>query len=513
MTGSMKDISSSPGPPGALQRFAQAAGFRSVVAEPAALSAAATATFASTQHIFAIIYPDSREQVQACVRIASEERVPLYPVSGGKNWGLGSRVPPRDGSVLLDLSRMNTILDFDEQLAWIRVEPGVTFRQAHEFLTERNSNLMLSPTGGPADGSLIGNAVERGDGIGPYGDRLSHLCQLEVVLPNGELLQTGFGRFPQASAKHVTRTTIGPHLDGVFTQSNLGIVTAMTTWLMRRPKHFQMFTAELRDNAALAPLLDTVRDLQQDEVLQTNCFSLWNSYKRMAALGRYPWTVVNGKTPLSLRGLKGCEPWLGTGAIYAASPELGRSIRRIVERTIEPLVHELKFATSRSRNDVVSFLGHPSDDNVRSVYWRKPQSPAPGRSVDPDRDCCGVIWLCPVLPLVGDEVLAAVRSLESLVHAHGFEPNIGLNCIEGRSVHLFLAILYDRDIPGEDNRAMQCHDAALQQLTAAGHYPYRLGIHSMTSLPESSPGYADFLTKIRHAVDPGGILAPGRYEP
>ena len=71
----------------------------------------------------AVLRPGTREEVQTCVRVANRARVPLYPISSGRNWGYGSRAPVSD-AVLLDLSRLNRIREFNEQLAYVTVEPA-----------------------------------------------------------------------------------------------------------------------------------------------------------------------------------------------------------------------------------------------------------------------------------------------------------------------------------------------------------------------------------------------------
>ena len=128
-----------------------------VLTDAATISAAQTATFYTTQRIPAVIRPGSREEVQECVRVANEYKTPIYPVSTGKNWGFGSRVPPTDGCVLMELRRLERIVDYDEKLAYVTVEPGVTFRQLHEFLRAQKSNLMINTIGGTPDSSLVGN--------------------------------------------------------------------------------------------------------------------------------------------------------------------------------------------------------------------------------------------------------------------------------------------------------------------------------------------------------------------
>ena len=182
----------------ALEAWREIVGPEHVLTDPAALSAAGTATFATANHIQAIVRPGNRQEVRACVRVANEQRTPIYPVSTGKNWGYGSRVPPADGCVLVELHRLDRITGYDEKLAYVTVEPGVTFRGLHEFLVSRESNLMLSVTGSTPDSSPLGNALERGAGSGPYADRAAHVCGFEVVLPSGDVVHTGFGRFPGA---------------------------------------------------------------------------------------------------------------------------------------------------------------------------------------------------------------------------------------------------------------------------------------------------------------------------
>jgi 4-cresol dehydrogenase (hydroxylating) flavoprotein subunit len=164
------------------------------------LHAAATATFPIDRHIPVILRPATREQVQQILRIASKFGGPVYPVSSAKNWGYGSAAPASDGCVLLDLSRMNRILDFNEDLGFVSVEPGVTQGQLFEFLRSRNSSLWIDGTGSSPQCSLIGNTLERGFGHTPYGDHFGNVCGFEIVLPTGEKLETGAARFPGSPA-------------------------------------------------------------------------------------------------------------------------------------------------------------------------------------------------------------------------------------------------------------------------------------------------------------------------
>src|SRR5262249_35375469 len=130
----------------ALAAWRRVVGEDHVLVDGATRAAVATATFATTQSVPAGGRPPPRGGVRACLRIAHERRVPVYPVSGGRNWGYGSRVPVRDGCVVLDLGRLDRIVRFDGELATVTVEPGVTFAQLHEYLEAQGGRWLMSVT-------------------------------------------------------------------------------------------------------------------------------------------------------------------------------------------------------------------------------------------------------------------------------------------------------------------------------------------------------------------------------
>ena len=464
-------------------------------------------TFATCQRIPAIIRPANRAQVQECLRIANHYKTPVYPISRGRNWGYGSAVPARDGCVVMDLARMNRIVDYDENLAYVTLEPGVTQQQLFEFLRAQNSNLFMSATGAPPDSSLIGNILDRGLGEGPYGDRFQYVCGMEAVLPTGDCIHTGFGRFPGAKASRVGHWGVGPYLDGLFTQSNLGVVTGMTLWLTPYPKYFQSFYYAIKEEARLAEVIDTVRDLKLNRVIET-AFVIANDFRALPLTQQYPWEQSGMKTPLPdgvrehlRRTFLGGSLWSGTGALYSNSKAQGRVVRRLIKKALRDKVDRIVFFDARTARlaqmqiaqsllkrlfgfDAGAFAkfffdknpqrGIPITEAAGLAYWRK-RSPVPV-DIDPDRDRCGLIWCSPLIPFDGRHARNALGIIEAVVTAHGFEPNIGLNCATDRSIVVTVGIAYDREVPGEDRRASDCHDRLLDKLTEAGYVPYRLSI-------------------------------------
>ena len=94
--------------------------------------------------------------------------------------------------------------------------------------------------------SITIEPLERGFGHTPYSDHFAHIGGFQVVLPQGDVLRTGFGQFENAAATSVYRWGVGPHFDGLFTQSNLGVIVEATIWLMPAPPYMQFFACRVK---------------------------------------------------------------------------------------------------------------------------------------------------------------------------------------------------------------------------------------------------------------------------
>ena len=523
-----------------LSAFRSVVGDECVVTNHSKLGEYETATFLTRNKIPAIVLPKSTLEVQECVRVANEYKVLIYPISTGKNYGYGSRVPTADNCVVLELSRMNKIVDFNEELAYVTLEPGVTQGQLYEFLKARNSNLWMDATGATMDHSIIGNTMERGFGHTPYGDHFGNVGGMEVVLPNGDCLHTGFGRFPNAQAKGVYRWGLGPYLDGLFTQSNLGIVTQATIWLMPAPEYHEYFFFSFQGRDQVGEIIDLLRPLRLNGTLDS-AIHVTNDYKVVSSLQPYPWDKTGGTTPLPRKILDEAAKswdfgaWNGYSALYGTKLEVA-SARKAIKRQLKGKVKKLAFLGDRLLKIAeimqkpyrlltginlpemmkvlkpVYFLtkGIPSETFMASTYWRK-KGGLPDK-FDPDKDGCGLIWISPIAPLEGRHVAAIWGIAEPIFLRYGFEPTIAITLLTERTVDCVMTISFDRSVPGEDEKALECHDAMLKQLTEAGYYPYRLGTHAMDKLPLPEQSYTKFLRTVKGALDVNGILAPGRYD-
>jgi FAD/FMN-containing dehydrogenase len=147
----------------------------------------------------AAVAPESVGQVQEIVRVANQYHIPLYAISTGRNLTYGGSAPVYSGSVVLDLKRMNRIVEIDERNAYCIVEPGVSFFDLFRHLRENKIQLRMSIPD-PGWGSPIGNALEHGVGRSPQRDHFKSHCGMEVVLANGDLVRTGTGALPNAGS-------------------------------------------------------------------------------------------------------------------------------------------------------------------------------------------------------------------------------------------------------------------------------------------------------------------------
>jgi 4-cresol dehydrogenase (hydroxylating) len=269
------------------------------------------------------------------------------------------------------------------------------------------------------------------------------------------------------------------------------------------------------DTSALAALVDAIQPLVLEGTIAAHAFGLWNAYLLLAKDARYPWRAMKDATPLVLRAIGGKEPWSASGALYAATAAQRVSGRKRVQAAlkrlpVEPAFWTLDGSVEAGADDLC--LGTPTQAHLAAMYWRKRSADVHVSGFDPHRDRCGVIWIHVSVPFTGEHVVRAAGLLESTIAAHGLEPMVGMTCATGRLVNLYTALVYDREAPGEDERAMTCHDELLARLAKEGYPPYRLGIQSMSWTSGGDPAYAALLRRLKAAFDPNDILAPGRYE-
>lgn len=528
----------------ALAAMAAVVGAQHLRDDPATLGRYARSTAARSIRPLALVAPGSASEVAALARIANEHRIALYPISTGKNWGYGDACPVGAGQVLLDLGRMNRILEVDRELAYAVIEPGVTQGQLSDYLREHGIDLWIDCTGAGPDTSFIGNILERGFGHSPHGNRLQHIAGMQVVLASGEILDTGFGHYPNARTTHLFPYGVGPFLDGLFTQSNFGIVTRLGMWLMPAAECVNHFLHSVPQHADIGAVVDALRPLRLNGTLRS-ILHIGNDLRVLSGARTFPRSAVRDDStlpaPLREALCAGIGAWTVSGALYgtagqvaAARTALRRALRGCAGRPVFLTEQKLRLGSLlarllgnsragqvlRARVALGESLfgmnrGIPNARFLAGAYWRRRRGlPASfPHLANPAQDNCGMLWVSPVLPMRGADMLAVHALAEPVFREYRFDLFATFSMINERSLGGVLTIAYDKDEPEEVERAQQCYRKVFRRMMEAGYHPYRVGNHSMGELDPHVDVYWQTVARIKDALDPRGIIAPGRYQP
>ena len=138
-----------------------------------------------------VISTRTTEHIQNIVRLANKENIPVVPLGGGLS--LAGLAVPLKGGILLDLKRMDSIIEVNEKARYAVLECGVSQGQLTAYLERHHPHLTHSEPGAPPSATIVGNAVIHGQGdlAQPYGFNSDLVNGLEVVLPTGEVCHFG----------------------------------------------------------------------------------------------------------------------------------------------------------------------------------------------------------------------------------------------------------------------------------------------------------------------------------
>jgi 4-cresol dehydrogenase (hydroxylating) len=530
----------------ALGEFACIVGANHVRGSDDALSRSSTPY---PKRIGGVVYPGTPEEVAEVVRAAGRRGVSLWPCSRGRNWGYGSATPASDDSIVLHLERLDKILEVNEKLAYAVIEPGVTYRQLSEFLAKHHPNLWMDCTDGTPGGSVVGNALDRGLGTTHYADHFGTLCGLEVVLASGDVVRTGGGP-PDCKTWNTHKWGVGPYVEGLFSQSGLGVVVKAGIWLIPKPESFVSFTFDLADEQDLPKLVEIIRELQLRQIV-TSAVHLINDVVSLAVVAQYPAELVGRTSRLSesvldgMRARYGVARWSFGGGLMGSSSsvrfaksELRRTLRGLGRLTFldEFMVRGVQLLLKWRRRPWLASLidggvkavfgkspemlhaapevhgvlrGIPSDYFVRHAYF-KARIPKP-ESAHPDRDNIGLTWFAPIAPMTAEHVMEVLEICRPRFERFGFDFYIALLVQNPRSMIVLTCILFDKEDAEETSRAQALYDELGSATTAAGYQQYRTATPGMHKLANSAPQFVSLVRSIRESLDPGHVIAPGKY--
>jgi 4-cresol dehydrogenase (hydroxylating) len=471
----------------------------------------------------AAVAPDTVEQVQAIVRIANEHKLPLYPISTGKNLGYGGSAPNLRGSVVVDLKRMNRVLEVDERRGFALVEPGVAYFDLYRYIQERNLKVWVDCPD-PGWGSVVGNALDHGVGytFGAFRDHFGSHCGMEVVLPDGEIMRTGMGALPGAGSWQEFKYGFGPYVDGLFGQGNFGIVTKMGFWLMPEPEAYLSGHVRVRKRADIVPLVEHVNYLEHIGLVgQPNYASPLGFAARANAELRAIVTAGDWPDDGALDRFAEANripswqvelQFYGPARTVAANWEyaqerIGAAIPGATFETHETLRFPLSAEQKAAVRHKVA-VGIPNMA-IFSIGARSDLNPTPSD---------GHLWFSPVVPKTGEAVLDAQRKLGRVYRELGLE--VGGGPFQAPATWIFRAFVMIVGLPisRTDNAVNERSMAAFKRAAAVaaengwGEYraPPVFADTVMDTYSYNNHALRRFCERLKDAADPNGIIAAGR---
>ncbi len=475
----------------------------------------------------AAVAPDTVEQVQAVVRIANKYKLPLYPISTGKNLTYGGSAPTYSGSVVVDLKRMNRILQVDEKRHFALVEPGCSYFDLYRHIQDNGLKLWIDCPD-PGWGSLIGNALDHGIGYTAtnFRDHFGAHCGMEVVLPTGEVIRTGMGSLPKADTWQEYRYGVGPTVDGLFAQANFGIVTKMGFWLFPQPESYLKGRVFVPNYSDLGPLVDEVNYLE-DSLIMTGHADYFSPHGSMftggaddpdlATLMADGWPSREKIDDFVKR--KGKPAW-GAELRFYGPPKAVQANWEYAQERIAKAIPAAKFeadapltmpltAEQQKTEHLVNF-GIPNMA-IFGMIARRPNAP--------DVPVQGHVDFLAMAPRNAEAVFKSLRIFYETQRAHGAPIITTPFTAPIPWIHRIFIVATGvdnyRDDPAKNAKATALFADYIKNLAEAGFGEYRtnpaMQDHLVAQYSYGNHSLLRFQERLKDAADPNGIMAPGRY--
>jgi 4-cresol dehydrogenase (hydroxylating) len=453
----------------------------------------------------AAVAPASVEEIQTILKIANQYKIPLWTISVGRNFGYGAAAPVTAGQVVLDLKRMNKIIEVDPELGTALIEPGVTFKQLFDYLKENDIPLWVNkPAPAPVVGPM-GFTLERGQGYTRYQEQAQHFSGMEVLLADGSLVRTGMGGPENSKVWQCYRWGYGPWVDGLFTQSNFGIVTKLGLWLMKKPKKTMTYIVSLDTLEKANKAIEVVRDLRLDGVIDMGLI-FHMSYGVAMTQKRSEFYPGPGSVPDAMwKGVAdklGIPLWSSAGTLYGNDEQIAANAN-IIKAAFEKIGGKFQFEHEVTGPGIVmmknmKMLGTDalSLEDFAIFNYRGG----------------GAAWFGPMIPAKAEDADKCYKIIKKNLDEYGFDYMGGYMCgYSGRNFEAATVMLFNKADPVETARAKECQMKIIDETTKAGYPIYRAATPVMDQVAKLfGEGQHNLNMRLKEALDPNHILSPGK---
>jgi FAD/FMN-containing dehydrogenase len=429
----------------------------------------------------AVIRPANTEQVAAVVRLCAEAGVPIV-TQGGNTSMVGGAVPAEDGSELIvSTARLNRVRDIDPVDMTMTIEAGVPLKAAQLAAAERGCLLPLSISSeGTAQigGVLAVNAG--GNNTVRYGNARDLVLGLEAVLPDGTIWN-GLRRLRKDNTGYCLRQLF------VGSEGTLGIITAAVLKLVPQPKEIAVAFCAV-DNAAAA--LDLFARFQAHDAAAISAFELMSGLGTEFVLKHIPNAVLPLERPAPFYVL-----------VELATPRPNAGLRASLEHVLEGAL----------RDGVVADAAIAESDSQRAAIWRLREEHSEaqkreGASVKNDVS----VPVSKVPAFIEQASLACEKlmpGIRTVPFGHMGDGNIHFNVEQPVDADpaWFLA---------QDEAIMEAVNAVVRRFDGSFSAEHGIGKLKPDMMEDWRGGAElDLMRRIKHAIDPRGLMNPGKMLP
>lgn len=176
-----------------------------------------------------VLKPANAQEISEIIKVANDFKIPVTPI--GARTGLSGGALSIYGGIGLSMERLNKIIEIDEKNLQITVEPAVITQVLRESVLEKNLSYPVDPSS-QGSCSIGGNVAENSGGARAlkYGVTKDYVLNLEVVLPNGEIIWTGANTLKNSTGYNLTQLMVG-------SEGTLGVITKIVLKLIPANKH------------------------------------------------------------------------------------------------------------------------------------------------------------------------------------------------------------------------------------------------------------------------------------
>jgi FAD/FMN-containing dehydrogenase len=441
-----------------------------------------------------VVKPANSEEVSAVIKFCNEKNIPVVPCSSKIHF-YGATIP-KEGGVVLDMSRMDNILEIDADNRRVRFEAGVTWEKLTEEL-KKNGYRVIMPLTPPAERSVLTDFIEREEPTNQVYDYGEPLQAMEVVWPTGEIFRMGSASvngYPDSQSKGGNPS--GPGLDFYrffqCAQGTMGVVTWTNLKIESIPKMDKILFAPIDDLGYAIDFLYRIlpRRIGQEVLLLNNM--------DLAAILAEEWPGDFDKLRDEL------PPWT-----------LILVISGLLRRPEEKIAYEENFLTKVIKNEFSDLqLGEnlPGFPGLRKKLLPMLRSPWP---VDVPHWKSRVKGACQSLffhtrPLLAQKFVAIVEEITSQYGYPISEIGMYIQPIEhNRACRPEFNFFYDPDNEVETAAIRALYKEVATALLNEGAIFTRPYGDLAPIVYEKAATYARTLRRLKRVFDPNNIMNPG----